>query len=129
MNAKQKAVKKLWIKALRSGKYRQGTNALCRRDGHKHLKYCCLGVLCDLAVKSGIATKGSYNEESNKASFEEDETNFLPKVVQDWAGLKDRTGKFNKGDYSNDLAILNDDGKSFKEIADIIEKEPEGLFV
>lgn len=40
MNAK---VKKLWLKALRSGDYKQGAGAL--RSDHS---FCCLGVLCDL---------------------------------------------------------------------------------
>ncbi len=43
MNA---AIKKRWVKALRSGKYEQGTNML-RNDplpGEKY-QYCCLGVL------------------------------------------------------------------------------------
>jgi len=40
----KKAVKKRWVKALRSGKYRQGEFKLCTR--HKGgSKFCCLGVL------------------------------------------------------------------------------------
>lgn len=35
----------LWIKALRSGEYKQGRNRLKRRD-----RFCCAGVLCDLAA-------------------------------------------------------------------------------
>ena len=42
-----KKIKKKWLKALRSGKYKQGRDAL--RIGNK---FCCLGVLCDL-VDSG----------------------------------------------------------------------------
>lgn len=36
-------VKKLWMDALRSGRYSQGREALRRDD-----QFCCLGVLCDL---------------------------------------------------------------------------------
>lgn len=36
--------KKKWVEALRSGKYKQGKEALCFGD-----KYCCLGVLCEIA--------------------------------------------------------------------------------
>lgn len=39
-----KAVKKRWIKALRSGDYEQGKGVLHRSDG----AMCCLGVLYDI---------------------------------------------------------------------------------
>jgi len=32
-----------WVKALRSGKYKQGRNRLRKKD-----RFCCLGVLCEL---------------------------------------------------------------------------------
>ena len=41
------AMKKAWVKALRSGKYRKG-KAYLRRKGAKYDTYCCLGVLCDV---------------------------------------------------------------------------------
>lgn len=42
---KQRAMLRAWIKALRSGKYKQGHKALSTADN-----YCCLGVLCDVAA-------------------------------------------------------------------------------
>lgn len=42
-----KRVKKLWIKALRSGEFEQATNTL-REGSGKSARYCCLGVLCEL---------------------------------------------------------------------------------
>lgn len=48
-------MKTKWLKALRSGKYKQGQSILCQTDYdskcNEHLAYCCLGVLnevCDL---------------------------------------------------------------------------------
>ena len=38
-----------WLKALRSGKYKQGTFALHRSNG----TFCCLGVLCDIGPWNG----------------------------------------------------------------------------
>ena len=38
-----KKIKKKWLKALRSGKYKQGMGTLRIED-----RFCCLGVLCDL---------------------------------------------------------------------------------
>ena len=47
-----KAIKAKWIRALRSGKYRQARMALrcVRRDGPT---YCCLGVLCNVIDPKG----------------------------------------------------------------------------
>ena len=42
------ALKKAWVEALRSGKYKQGRLALY--DKHNE-SYCCLGVLCKVAGK------------------------------------------------------------------------------
>lgn len=40
-----------WIKALESGRYRQGREALKQKDGSGHVRYCCLGVLQKLEPK------------------------------------------------------------------------------
>jgi len=50
MNAEPK---RLWLEALRSDEYKQGTDTLCTPtvDGDRH---CCLGVACEVAVKAGI---------------------------------------------------------------------------
>jgi hypothetical protein len=45
----KKAIKKKWIAALRSGKYKQGRHRLAHAG-----RYCCLGVLCEiLALRQG----------------------------------------------------------------------------
>ena len=43
-----KDIKQKWVKALRSGEYKQGSRFLHYED-----KFCCLGVLCDLMNISG----------------------------------------------------------------------------
>jgi hypothetical protein len=50
-------IKKAWVEALRSGEYEQGFGALNITG-----KYCCLGVLCDLAAKRGM---GEWGEEED----------------------------------------------------------------
>lgn len=40
-----------WIKALESGRYRQGREALKQTDNSGHVRYCCLGVLQKLEPK------------------------------------------------------------------------------
>ncbi len=43
------AIKAEWVDALRSGDYAQGGGVLRRGNN-----FCCLGVLCDIAVKHGV---------------------------------------------------------------------------
>lgn len=96
-----------WTAALRSGEYKQGRDELLGSDG-----YCCLGVMAKIAGKTDDQIYG----EGTLRDFPE---------VMDFFGLRDHCGEFDGGD----LAILNDGGTTFPEIADIIDSEPEGLFI
>jgi len=132
----KKEIAKKWVKELRSGKYRQGSEFLKQPDYYnKSVQHCCLGVLCELYNKEMKKNKGKTLKESydegvyyfNK-SYE-----VLPYSVKKWAGLKDVGGEFrNKtleyGDevYSS-LAEMNDGLVSFKRIATVIEKNVENL--
>lgn len=107
---------RLWVKALRSGEYKQGKHRL--RIGEE---YCCLGVACDLFQKAG----GALTVRSGRFYTYNNESMVLPNTVQEWLGLTGRAGQYNKG---YELSHDNDTGKSFAEIADIIESEPPGLF-
>jgi hypothetical protein len=118
MNAKIKA---LWVKALRSGKYKQ--TRFCLRDEVDD-SYCCLGVLCDLYAKEHKDAKwkddmGDIGFIASKGS--NFESRVLPKKVTQWAGINS-IGKLNKPHAS--LIELNDDCKySFKKIAKVIEEQ------
>lgn len=111
---------KAWVAALRSGNYRQGIGKLKQND-----RYCCLGVACelyqqavgDLWVRAEVTGVTYYNNNNEN----------LPDEVQKWLGLVSEWGA-NAADIEA-LTDKNDTGKSFAEIADIIESEPEGLFV
>jgi hypothetical protein len=111
----------LWIAALRSGEYRQTQEALKDSDGG----LCCLGVLCNLhrgAVPGHEWESETYLEEAEN----------LPDEVAEWAGMKYRPGEGDAGNLpvrvrltagsGAHLAVLNDVGASFSEIADVIEK-------
>lgn len=117
----QQKARRMWVKALRSGKYTQGQGQLKTTD-----EYCCLGVLCDLAVKHGIIR--SFNPG-------DPDLDHYPEVMN-WVGLTGPMGDFTKRNgRTDDLASLNDGTlphtrkTSFKKIADVIESEPQGLFV
>jgi hypothetical protein len=142
-------VKKVWIDALRSGDYDQGLGQLHTMQNDIHA-YCCLGVLCDLAIKSGIELEVKYDstwENGPKMFIYDGESGYLPEVVQQWAELDEVNPIIfienicnteeeiysicNRiGDSENmlqeDLTYLisefNDNGFSFEEIANIIDK-------
>ena len=58
-----KAIKKKWVKALKSGRYIQGANELHRKD---HITgdedYCCLGVLRHCVTGSNRANATSNDD-------------------------------------------------------------------
>ena len=121
-------IKEQWTTALRSGEYKQG-------KGHLHQKgenglpdtYCCLGVLCDLAVNVGATEKvfgadlGSGYEYRQDLYFYGRQPAVLPNEVQEWAELETDAGISPDGTIQ--LTALNDTGSTFAEIADIIERE------
>ena len=122
-------IKKKWLTALRSGKYKQGR--ACLRSSND--EFCCLGVLCDLydpngwiEMKSGRADWGYGPDENTVAQ---------PYFVNDWADLQETIV------FAPDCPLLarvretatwveswatlpgmNDEGVPFALIADIIEK-------
>lgn len=107
---------KKWVEALRSGNYRQGTGFLKNGD-----RFCCLGVMCDIHdpnkwIKGGIYFDGGEFTQlppHNLAKI------FTPKSIPLF-----RSTHF----FVKVLARFNDDGKTFDEIADIIEAIEEGNF-
>ena len=102
-------IKALWLKALRSGDYKQVKRSLRTKEG-----FCCLGVLCDISGEGEWAKHGDLNRYLSKNG------NYYktmpPFSVYGWA--------LNK--YSNSvlstLAEMNDAGASFNTIANYIEK-------
>jgi len=92
-----KRIKKLWVEALRSGEYEQGLYKM-----KSHGKYCCLGVLQEVALKDGV-----------KFEPERGPTCQLPSEVFDWADMA--------LDDEEDFSELNDSGATFEQIALCIE--------
>jgi hypothetical protein len=110
-----------WIEALRSGKFKQGKNALRAGDS-----FCCLGVACELYRKTRKKGFIKWDDQNNFHTLSDKRHTFLPKSVQAWLGLTSNWGELN---HDGSLAILNDEGKTFNEIADIIEQNVDKLFV
>jgi hypothetical protein len=105
-----------WIYALRSGTYKQGKNYLKQTKSNR-TSYCCLGVLCDLAIKDGVKLELSKEVDKHHNSqytvFDETET-CLPKKVREWADLNDHELMTKLVSYNDNL------GFSFDQIAEII---------
>lgn len=126
-------VKQKWIDALRSGKYEQGSEKLRSVSG-----YCCLGVLCDLyAQEHNVEWEfrgrgGTYLQPQDYWYFEE-ESEFLPESVMEWAGLKTNNPRVrvdvedNEDEdewfYQDEIAIVNDSGYTFNDLSKIIEQQ------
>jgi hypothetical protein len=116
-----KQVRKLWVEALRSGKYQQARGVLSKKlsPSKGGQGFCCLGVLCELAVKYKIISEPTL---SGNQFFYDGQNEVLSSKVRHWVGLKTI--------LSTCLTSLNDhDKKTFKTIADVIESEPSGLFI
>jgi len=106
----KKKLKKKWVKALRSGKYDQGTGGLHSEDDNTH---CCLGVLCEVLVKKDKKNFSKHGDSfifNNKRMLGELNDELLKKVK-----ITD--------EQQVELICMNDsDDMSFKKIAKYIEK-------
>jgi hypothetical protein len=125
-------VKQKWIDALRSGKYEQGSEKLRSVSG-----YCCLGVLCDLyAQEHNTEWEFRGNEETNLQPkdywYFEDQSEFVPESVMDWAGFTENCPvvkiDVEEDDedswfYHEGLADLNDSGYTFNELSKLIQEQ------
>lgn len=121
----KKDVADLWVAALRSGKYKQGKTSLCR-DG----KYCCLGVLYEVAIQNDVKVKKKKDLDGGIV-FNGDAAGISDDAIVEWAGW-DKWNTYGRFYYKDGregtLAHLNDVNMlSFKEIADVIEKYWEQL--
>lgn len=61
----QQKIRKRWVANLRSGEYKQGKGFLARKAARSnaHDRFCCLGVLCDMAVRARVIPKPKDSEE------------------------------------------------------------------
>jgi hypothetical protein len=102
-------IKTKWLEALRSGRYAQ-TQALLRDTKG----YCCLGVLCDIVDPDEWAQVEDCVEDPPVDCFLHHGSKTMP---DDFV----LCGVDLRGVDADTLANLNDNGKSFAEIADFIE--------
>lgn len=104
-----------WIKALRSGKYTQAKGVMRAKQKDGSYAYCCLGVLRhEVLGKKNHALDSCGNKIGILSSRDVKDCKLIscnPYIEQEGSRLSD----------------LNDAGKSFKYIANLIEKNWEKL--
>lgn len=110
-----------FIKALRSGEYRQTTSRLVRfgRRGEGD-QFCAMGVACDV-IGLECDEKGNYhfNGEHCMAEMPDGSYHKLHLVSP---------GGASKSGLSRSIISMNDNGSSFEQIADTLEEYPYRYF-
>lgn len=126
-----KEARTLVANALRSGKYKQGQNALHRVEQDT---YCCLGVACEVFIENGgpLTKERVLGDELSSTLTSYDTNNgLLPAKVQSWLGISGM-GSFvtpielpfpNGKELCTSLISANDHFRApFNVIADLIEQ-------
>lgn len=127
-----KDVIKKWIKALRSGDYKQ-----CRGKLHIDDRFCVLGVLCDLhSREAGEEWKKDFYFPNVIGSGPgiyryRDKRDVLPSIVEYWSDMGDallNSAIMPDGTIVlQSLSSLNDNGMSFELLANVIEKRAKAI--
>lgn len=60
---------KKWVDALRSGEFGQTTGRLGKVDETGEASYCCLGVLCEIALADGLELDRKVDESHKEITF------------------------------------------------------------
>lgn len=119
-----------WATELESGRHSQTRGVLRRTkdDSYQNddremislpIGECCLGVLCGI---SGLANWSHPDGVDLGYSYYLGESGTLPAEVKNWAGMQSVNGRIpSLGEYQT-LASMNDDGKTFNEIAALIRQ-------
>lgn len=95
-------LKEKWVKALRSGKFKQGRRSLKKNMADGSCEYCCLGVLMQLQFGGFPAHPDPYKP--------------IAALIGD-----DAPGRLGKP-ISNLIEMNDDQKRPFSEIADYIER-------
>lgn len=117
-----------WVAKLESGEYAHGRTALTYESANGK-RFCCLGVLCEIAVEDGIIERkrevnycgeatSVYQYGSQKNSY------LLPEEVVEWAGLESSNPKAatpGRWHARTTLAYINDNARSFDPVIALIK--------
>lgn len=136
-------IKGEWLTALRSGEFKQGRGkmhtATRNTDGTEQHEFCCLGVLCELAVAAGVVERVDDTATNLRGYTPTEGPNagvpyehYPPYEVAVWAGLPHGDTNpyvtlYNASDPDlppsrQTISNVNDDWATFEDIAKLIEK-------
>lgn len=133
-------IKERWVAALESGSYKQVDGMLSDGDG-----FCCLGVLCEIAVQDQVVIRDRGDESIfyvSKIDVRDADFLILPEAVSDWGGVSNNpvltldindipedkrmylsTEDSARGEINLSLSDLNDTiHMTFPEIAAVVKK-------
>ena len=105
-------MKQKWIDALRSGKYNQVKGTLKGQQPDGTIGYCCLGVFAEINGKE-LKVEEIYQDCDGETFV----------VEEGPTGIYNFCRENIPGFVVGDGISMNDDGRTFEEIADMIEKE------
>jgi hypothetical protein len=127
-------LQKEWVRCLRSKAFKQTRGCLFRLDGvakGETIPNCCLGVACLVAEANGVTLQfvdvRSQLIVNGKGSV-------LPEPVVEKMRFHNHWGFLHSPIVTDDnqtcveLTEANDNGVTFKEIADFVEANPEAVF-
>lgn len=123
-----------WVEAMRSGMYRQATDKLCDISlTTRDRSYCCLGIKCEIDLLNK-EVDGNADNAARYSWKHSSATDYLPLDYAEYLGFRSGSGRnyraggfpdgvivTHKGIEKTTLAMLNDSGLSFAQIADIME--------
>lgn len=119
-----KEIKAEWVKRLRDGR-KQGKRYLEVQHSDGSKSQCCLGVLCEIAKEQGVVKKAivvdGFEDGPNYVEYDY-HAGILPAHVAAWAGLSASDPAVWMAQGKQNLTLLNDNGTSFEDIADLIEE-------
>lgn len=121
------------VKRLRSGDYIQGKEKLALKDGDGE-RYCCLGVLCEIAVEEGVIHREEHEEEHWDFDTD-DEGIYVEQVVVNYmdAGSYDATlppkvaiwaGLLTEEEWAEMSGAAFDDGAGMGRFAEKVAGQP-----
>ena len=129
-----KDFKEAWIKALKSGNYKQGAGAL-RRENEQLIpqtEYCCLGVACSVAGVPEEYISGEWIDSQDLFTSGGYKYDKVPKALHGEADNNDLVNVLSTMNDSYDKVDIEKDTTeghefSFEDIADWIDENIEGI--
>lgn len=118
-----------WIDALRSGEFEQGQAYLRCHDPDGMTRYCCVGVLCEVAIRQGVPLEIQEDTSGPRVTWFDETSQFMPIAVAEWLGIDpDDFGELQycplcvDGEHMSPYEANDSRQLTFEQIADGLER-------